>query len=84
MEKEGRKEWLKIKKTVTKKQPRAYLTGTTEQDGKLRLIVEVTAKRCPGGYNQIIDEIWTALEKDCLTKEEARKMKEKLCKDWGC
>ena len=75
LEKEGRKPWLKIRKTEAKKQPRAYLVGTTQEGGKLKLIVEVTAKRCPD-YSQVIDEIWTSLDTDALTKAEA------LCK--GC
>ena len=80
-----RKPWVKIKKTIAKKSnPRAYLTGTKEEGSKLQLIVEVTAKRCPAGYLEIIDQIWTSLEKDHLTKEEAVNLRENLCKQWGC
>ena len=76
---------MKIKKTIAKKSnPRAYLTGTKEEGSKLQLIVEVTAKRCPAGYLEIIDQIWTSLEKDHLTKEEAVNLRENLCKQWGC
>ena len=81
-EKEGRKPWLKIRKTQAQKQLRAYLVGTTQEGGKLKLIVEVSAKRCPD-YSQVIDEIWTSLEKDALTKAEALQLKEKLCKQRG-
>ena len=45
------------------------MTGTTEKDGKLKLIVEVTAKRCLH-FSKVIDEIWTCLETDNLTKAE--------------
>ena len=83
LEKEKRKPWLKIKKTVGKKNPRAYLTGTTEKGGKLKLIVEVSGARCPDWYSQMIDEIWTSLEKEALTKSEARDLREELCKKWG-
>ena len=83
LEKEVRKPWLKIKKTVAKKNPRAYLTGTTEKGGKLKLIVEVSGARCPKWHSQMIDEIWTSLEKEALTKSEARDLREKLCKQWG-
>ena len=80
-----RKPWVKIRKTVAKKSnPRAYLTGTKEEGSPLQLIVEVTAKRCPEGYMEVIDQIWTSLEKDGLTKEEAVDLREKLCKQWGC
>ena len=81
-EKEGRKPWLKIRKTQAQKQLRAYLVGTTQEGGKLKLIVEVSANRCPD-YSQVIDEIWTSLEKDALTKAEALELKEKLCKQRG-
>ena len=84
LEKEKRKKWAKIRKTNGKNPQRAYLLGTKDTDGKLRLIVAVTANRCPDGYNQIIDQIWTSLEKDCLTKAEALDLREKLCKEWGC
>lgn len=81
--KEARKPWVRIKKTIGKKNPRAYLTGTTEKGGQLKLIVEVSAKRCPNHYSAMIDEIWKSLEKDSLTKLEAIKLREKLCKEWG-
>ena len=51
--------------------------------GKLRLIVEVTGRRCEG-YVEVIDKIWESLEKDSLTKAEAGALKEKLCGEWGC
>lgn len=59
------------------------MTGTTEKNGKLKLIVEVSGKRCPKHFSAMIDEIWTSLEKDSLTKPEAIKLREKLCKEWG-
>ena len=73
-----------LKSEAQKSNPRAYLRGTTEEGGTLHLIVEVTAKRCPQGYLEIIDEIWTSLEKDHLRKEEAVNLREELCKQWGC
>jgi len=84
LEKEERKKWVKIRKTKGNNPQRAYLVGTKDTDGKLRLIVEVTANRRPDGYNQIIDQIWTSLEKDCLTKAGALDLREKLCKEWDC
>ena len=58
------------------------MTGTAEKDGKLRLIVEVTAKRCLH-FSKVIDEIWTSLEEDSLTKAEALALKERQCKERG-
>ena len=84
LEKEERKKWVKIRKTKGNNPQRAYLVGTKDTDGKLRLIVEVTANRRPDGYNQIIDQIWASLEKDCLTKAGALDLREKLCKEWDC
>ena len=66
-----------------KSNPGAYLTGAKEIGGNVQLIVEVTARRCPGGYSDIIDQIWTSLEKDHLTEEEAVNLREDLCKQSG-
>ena len=77
LEKGVRKPGLKIRQTFPKNPLRSYLTGTTEEGGKLRLIVEVTAKQSPQ-YLKVIGEIKEALEKDDLTKEEAVEMKAKL------
>ena len=71
------------KETVATKNPRAYLAGTTEKGGKLKLIVEVSGAGCPDWHSQMIDEIWTSLEKESLTKSEAKDLREKLCKEWG-
>ena len=84
LEKETRKHWVKIRKTCAKNPERAYLCGTTiAGSSKLHLIVEVSATRCPQ-YSQVIDDIWTALEKEAITKQEAKDLKEKLCSQHGC
>ena len=84
LEKEERKHWVKIRKTCAKNPERAYLCGTTiAGSSKLHLIVEVSATRCPQ-YSQVIDDIWTALEKGAITKQEAKDLKEKLCSQHGC
>ena len=84
LEKEERKHWVKIRKTCAKNPERAYLCGTTiAGSSKLHLIVEVSATRCPQ-YSQVIDDIWTALEKEAITKQEAKDLKEKLCSEHGC
>ena len=81
---EIRKPWVKIRKVNAKKPARSYLIGTTIKGHTLRLIVEVSSKRCPDGYSQVVDTIWESLEKDHLTKQEAQKLKESVCKEWGC
>ena len=71
--------WLKLYKTVTKKDPfRAYICGTTEKDPQKRLIVEVTQKQSPD-YLAIIEKIMEKLEKKNISKEEAMAMKQQLC-----
>lgn len=71
--------WLKLYKTVTKKEPfRAYICGTTEQDPQKRLIVEVTQKQSPD-YLAIIDKIMDNLDKKSISKDEALAMKQQLC-----
>ena len=70
--------WLRLYKTVTKKEPfRAYICGTTEQDPQKRLIVEVTQKQSPD-YLAIIDNIMDKLEKKSISKDEALAMKQQL------
>jgi hypothetical protein len=78
-----RKPWLKINLVNAKKPKRTYLVGTTDPKIPSRIIVEVSAARCPGCHKEAIEEIWHALEKDSLTKAEARDFKEQLLKKWG-
>ena len=79
-----RKPWLAITKTNASNPRRAYLQGRTEAGEKMRLITEVSQKRCPDHFEAIIDEIKESLEKDHLTKEEARDLRESLCSKYGC
>ena len=74
----ARKKWLSINKTKAKKPERAYLCGTQTIGEKSRLIVEVSRAKS-SKYNMIIDKIKAALEKDQLSKEEAKALKEELC-----
>ena len=60
---------------------RAYLQGTTDGLEKLRLVVEVPERRTPD-FEEIIDQIKAALEKDHLTKAIA--MRERLYAKKGC
>ena len=78
LEKGVRKKWLKLQVTsANKPKPRSYLTGTTEEGGKLKLIVEVASTMSPH-FAQIIDDIKKSLEKDSLTKQEALDMRAEL------
>ena len=79
-----RKPWLAITKTNASNPRRAYLLGRTEAGEKMRLITEVSQKRCPDHFEAIIDEIKESLEKDHLTKEEARDLRESLCSKYSC
>eukprot|EP00435_Cladocopium_sp_Y103_P069021 s140_g32.t1 len=72
------KAWLKINKTRAKKHERAYLCGTKKIGEKNRLIVGVSRAKS-SKYNLIIDKIKAALEKEHLSKEEAKALKEELC-----
>ena len=76
-----RKVWEKVYMTTGQNPPRSYLTGKYPGEKK-HLIVEVSAARCPQ-YQEVILEIKAALEKDALTKEEAKNMKEELRKECG-
>ena len=71
--------WAKICKTMAKKPERSYLLGTKEPGGKVKLIVEVSKVRS-SQYSLIIDKIWTALKDKHLSKDEAKELKEELCK----
>ena len=75
---EVRRPWKRIVRTVA---TRAYLQGSQDQ-GKKKLIVEVAATWSPH-YVAIIDEIKEALEKDALTKAEARELRLTLCRRYN-
>ena len=79
----GRKPWVKLRKTIAQNPKRAYLQGTTDGLEKLRLVVEVPERRTPD-FEEIIDQIKAALEKDHLTKAEAIAMRERLYAKKGC
>ena len=61
--------------------PRAYLCGCKNEGEKPKHIVEVTEKMSIQ-YVKVIDIIKAALEKDGITKEDARKMRVELCKKY--
>jgi hypothetical protein len=73
LEKEERKPWLKIKKTVAKKNPRSYLPGTTEKRWKV----------CPDWHSQMIDEIWTS-GKGSIDKVRGQRPEGKTLQGMGC
>ena len=59
--------------------PKGVLTGTkSKKSKKPKLIVEVTKARS-ANYMNIIETIRLALQKDQITKEQAKAMREKLC-----
>ena len=71
------------RKTIAQNPKRPYLQGTTDGLEKLRLVVEVPERRTPD-FEEIIDQIKAALEKDHLTKAEAIAMRERLYAKKGC
>ena len=76
-----RKPWLKLRITKAKSPERAYIQGTTKEDVKPYLIVQVTRKNTPH-YKQVIEEIYCKLQKDWLTKPEALALRASLCSPW--
>ena len=73
---EERQPWELLKQTFPRNPERSYIQGKYK-DGKLHLIVEVSAKQSPN-YLAIIGKIRQALEKDSLTKQEALDMRNRL------
>ena len=69
-----RRPWKRLVKTVASNPARCYLQGSHERAGKVKLITEVPATWSPH-YVQIIEEIRDALQKDGLTKAEARDLR---------
>ena len=76
-----RKPWLKLQITHARSPARAYITGTKEKVQPLKLIVEVSRARTPH-YVQVCDEIYSKLEADMLTKEEAVELRNTLSTPW--
>ena len=74
----SRKPWLQLKTTVAKKPARAYICGSHDQKGKVKLIVEITEKRS-SKYMQIMEHILDALKNQHITKNEALEMRADLC-----
>ena len=75
---EGRKPWLKLKKTCAlKPKPRTYVTGTTSVGSKLQLICEVSSSMTPH-HEWVVDRIIHALQTEHLAKGEALELRAKL------
>ena len=73
-----RKPWLKLKTTIGKNPPKAYICGSHDEAGKVHLIVEVTEKRS-SQFLRIIDHILDALKTEHLSKNEALELRHELC-----
>ena len=72
-------QWKKLYKTVAKTgKIRAYICGTSKQQLKKHLIVEVTQARS-SKYIEIIDNILLSLREKNITKAQALALKEELC-----
>lgn len=76
-----RKPWFKLKVSNGNKPcKRRYICGTTEEGGKLHLIVEVSEKM-HANYYAIADEIHQHLVAEHLTKAEALEMRANLIRN---
>ena len=79
-----RKVWTKLQVTKSQKEPwRAYICGTTADDGKppLHLIVETRHKNHVQ-YLEILQHIKDRLEQDHLTKDEAVQLRKECYDTW--
>ena len=74
----ARKPWDKLRITNAKKPERSYIVGCYKGEPKLKLIVEVSRKRCEN-YQEIIRWLHCRLEEDSLTKEEIVKLRDDTC-----
>lgn len=78
-----RQKWTKLWVTQPKKPPwRTYICGTTSPDGKGKSLIVETTKYAHPLYLDIMAEIKRRLEKDHLTKEEARDLRQHLYETW--
>ena len=79
-----RKVWTKLQVTKSQKEPwRAYICGTTADDGKppLHLIVETRHKN-HAQYLEILQHTKDRLEQDHLTKDEAAQLRKECYDTW--
>ena len=78
-----RKKWTKLWVTKPKKPPwRIYICGTTSPDGTGKSLIVETTKYAHHLYLDIMAEIKRRLEKDHLTKKEARDLRQHLYETW--
>ena len=71
--------WKKLHRTVAKKgMQRAYIQGTTEENPKKKLIVEVS-KSMTENFEAVINRIMEELKAKNLTKEKALALRDELC-----
>lgn len=75
---EGPGPWVKLQKVSGSKPERCYVLGTKVAGEVPRLIVEVT-KKMTKKYSWVLDRIIESLEKENLSKEQAKELRTKLC-----
>lgn len=73
--------WVKLKRCNAKNPERSYITGSTSEDQKPSLIVEISL-RWSSKYMEITDKIFDALKSDSITKQEALDLRKSLCEEW--
>ena len=72
------KKWHQLKVTYAKKPERAYITAKAAPKEKFRLLVEVSKKRTIQ-YQRVVETIHKEAEKNGLSKQQCRELRERLC-----
>ena len=78
---EGPGPWVKLQKVTGSRPERSYVLGSKVATLPPKLIVEVTQKMSKK-YSWVLDRIIDSLGKENLSKEEARELRAKLCKQY--
>ena len=73
-----RKKWAKLRIAMTNKEPwRAYICGTTAEDGKGKVSLIVYKN-----HTKFLEHIQKRLEEDHITKDEALELRQHLYDTW--
>ncbi|CAK8997199.1 Uncharacterized protein SCF082_LOCUS5119, partial [Durusdinium trenchii] len=78
---EGPGPWVKLQKVTGSRPERSYVLGSKVATLPPKPIVEVTQKMSKK-YSWVLDRIIDSLGKENLSKEEARELRAKLCKQY--
>lgn len=73
--------WLKLSKTNASKPERSYILGSKIKGEKMKLVIEVP-KTWSSQYSFVVDKIMQKLRDEHLSKEQARELRNELCKKY--